>query len=80
MIYHNPEVKEKLEDLGIPVLVEMSSYESHPLGRLEWIRVYGLLTDREKEADEFAGVYLNQEVVLLRYQRTWRWSPPRSCS
>lgn len=30
MIYHNPEVKEKLEEFGIPVLVEHSSYESHP--------------------------------------------------
>ena len=44
MIYHKPEVKEKLEELGIPVLVERSSYEPHPLGRLEWIRFYGLLT------------------------------------
>lgn len=34
MIYHTPEVKEQLERLGIPVLVERSSYESHPLG--EW--------------------------------------------
>lgn len=37
MIYHNPEVKEQLERLGIPVLVERSSYESHPLGRMEWV-------------------------------------------
>lgn len=53
MIYHKPEVKDKLEELGIPVLVERSSYESHPLGRLEWIKVYGLLYDREAEADAF---------------------------
>ena len=32
MIHHAPEVKEQLEQLGIPVLVERSSYESHPLG------------------------------------------------
>ena len=32
MIYHNPEVKEQLERFGVPVLVERSSYESHPLG------------------------------------------------
>jgi len=37
MIHHTPEVKEQLERLGIPVLVERSSYESHPLGRLEWV-------------------------------------------
>ncbi len=53
MIFHNPDVKEKLEELGIPVLVETSSYESDPLSRLEWIKLYGLLYDKEKEADEF---------------------------
>ena len=36
MIYHSPEVKEQLEQLGIPVLLERSSYERHPLGRMEW--------------------------------------------
>lgn len=53
MIYHCPGVKEQLESLGIPVLVEHSSYESHPLGRLEWIRLYGILTGHEAEAEAF---------------------------
>ena len=53
MIYHNPEVKEKLESLGIPVMVERSSYENAPLGRLEWIKLYGLLYGKEHEANEF---------------------------
>lgn len=53
MIYHSPEVKEKLEALGIPVLIERSSYESHPLGRMEWIKLYGLLFDAEEEAEQF---------------------------
>lgn len=53
MIYHNPEVREKLEKLGIPVIVERSGMEVHPLGRMEWIKVYGLLLDKEKEAEEF---------------------------
>ncbi|MBO4266331.1 MAG: ABC transporter substrate-binding protein [Lachnospiraceae bacterium] len=52
MIFHDPEVKEKLEELGIPVIVETSSYESDPLGRLEWIKLYGTLFGKEKEADE----------------------------
>ena len=51
MIYHNPEVKEKLESLGIPVMVERSSYETNPLGRLEWIKLYGLLYGKEDEAN-----------------------------
>ena len=52
MIYHNPEVREELESLGIPVLVEHSSYEADPLGRMEWIYLYGALTDKEDLADE----------------------------
>ena len=51
MIYHNPEVKEKLEEFGIPVLVEHSSYESHPLGRTEWVKLYGVLLDKDEEAE-----------------------------
>ena len=53
MIYHNPQVKEAIEELGIPVLVERSSYENDPLGRLEWIKLYGLLFGKEDEADSF---------------------------
>ena len=40
MIYHSPQIKEAIEELGIPVLVERSSYESDPLGRLEGIKLY----------------------------------------
>lgn len=53
MILHSPEAKEKLEELGIPVFIEKSSYETDPRGRLEWIKLYGLLYDRETEADEY---------------------------
>ena len=53
MIYHTPEIKEQLENLNIPVIVEYSSYEPHPLGRMEWVKLYGLLTGHEKEAEEF---------------------------
>lgn len=50
MIYHSPEVKEQLERFGVPVLVDRSSYEENPLGRMEWVKVYGLLTGREAAA------------------------------
>lgn len=51
MILHNPEVKEKLIELGVPTVVERSSYEDHPLGRTEWVKVYGALLGREAEAE-----------------------------
>lgn len=53
MIYHTPDVKEMLEELGVPVLVDRSSYESNPLGRTEWIKLYGVLTGKEAEANTF---------------------------
>ena len=62
MIYHTPEVKEQLERLGVPVLVERSSYESSPLGRMEWLKLYGVLLGREEEA---AALY-QQELDDLR--------------
>ncbi len=40
MISHTPEVREMLEDFGIPVMIEYSSYEKHPLGRVEWVRFF----------------------------------------
>ena len=63
MILHKPEVKEKLEALGLPVIIEYSSYEPEPLGRVEWIRLYGLLTGHQAEADVF---FQGQREVLER--------------
>ncbi len=60
MIYHSPEVKEQLEQLGIPVLVERSSYESHPLGRMEWLKLYGVLLGKEELAKELFDEQLKQ--------------------
>ena len=52
MIYHTPEVREKLMQLGIPVIVEQSSLESAPLGRLEWIMLWGAMLDKVSAAQE----------------------------
>lgn len=53
MITHSPKIKEELQRLGIPVLTERSSYEKNPLGRLEWIKLYGVLLGKESEAEAF---------------------------
>ncbi len=62
MIGHASSVKYKLEELGIPVLIDLSSSEPHPLGRTEWIRFYGALLNKEEEAAALFGeqaAYLN---------------------
>ena len=53
MIYHTPDVQEKLIELGIPVFVDLSSRESNPLGRMEWVKVYGIITGNEDKAEKF---------------------------
>jgi iron complex transport system substrate-binding protein len=53
MILHTPEVKEKLESVGIPVMTDLSSYEKTPFGRAEWIKVYGALLGKKEEAGRF---------------------------
>lgn len=72
MIYHNPEVREQLERLGIPVLVERSSYESHPLGRMEWIKLYGVLTGKLEEAEAFFNGQLENLEPVLAQENTGR--------
>lgn len=52
MILHAPEVMEKLQEFGIPVMIEYSSLEKHPLGRVEWVCFFGALTGKEEEAEQ----------------------------
>lgn len=61
MLLHVPKVQEMLENLGIPVFIDYSSYEARALGRTEWIKVYGALTDKSEEADAF---FQNQTDLL----------------
>lgn len=70
MIYHTPEVKEQLERLGIPVLVERSSYESHPLGRMEWIKLYAALLGKEEAAEDYFTRQMEQLAPILEQENT----------
>ena len=61
MILHTPKVKEMIEMLGIPVFIDRSSYENHPLGRTEWIKLYGALMGKDEEA---AAFFDTQTVII----------------
>ena len=52
MVLRAPEVMENLEEFGIPVIVDHSSYEKDPEGRMEWIKFYGALVGKDEEAKE----------------------------
>ena len=60
MINHTPEVREKLLELGIPVFTEMSSYETEPLGRTEWVKCYGAMIGEEEKAQKLFDEQVSQ--------------------
>ena len=61
MIYHTPEVQEMIEDLDIPVFIDRSAYETGPLGRTEWVKLYGALMGKDDEANSF---FADQEKLI----------------
>ena len=70
MIYHTPEVKEQLEKFGVPVLIERSSYESGPLARMEWLKLYGILLGRTEQAEEIFRQKVEQVAPILEQENT----------
>lgn len=61
MINHTPEVKEMLGQFDIPVMVDYSSYENHPLARVEWVKFYGALLGKEEAAE---NIFAEQMAVV----------------
>ncbi len=41
----------QVEKLGIPIFESADYMENHPLGRVEWLKVFGLLSGRKERAD-----------------------------
>ena len=66
MITHSPEVVEMLQSFDIPVMIEYSSYEQHPLGKVEWVKFFGALTGKEAEAEE---AFAEQTEILEKVER-----------
>lgn len=65
MIFHTPEIKEQLEGFGIPVIVDYSSNEQTPLGRMEWVKLCGTLTGKTAEAE---AIFAEQEKLVNEVQ------------
>ena len=70
MIYHTPNVMEQIQGLGIPVIVDRSSYESHPLGRMEWIKFYGALLGKDSEAVSYFDALMNNLTPVMNQEST----------
>ncbi len=55
------DVKEQLGQIGVHTMVDGSSNESHPLGRVEWMKFYAALFDKEAEAE---SAFAQQEAIV----------------
>lgn len=56
---------DNIKKFGIPVLYNSEWLENHALGRAEWIKFFGLLFDKEKEANQiFDGI--KQEYFKIK--------------
>lgn len=62
MILHVPKVGEMLELIGIPVFIDRSGYEMHPLGRTEWIKAYAAVFGLEEKAE----MVFNEQAEIVR--------------
>lgn len=58
----NAPILKQLYQAKVSTFANYDWKETHPLGRAEWIKVFGVLFDKEKEAE----TYFNQEV--MRYK------------
>ncbi len=54
------------EKLGIPIIEGADYMENHPLGRVEWIKFYGLLVGAESVADSIYRTTCNKYNELKR--------------
>ncbi len=70
MIDHTPEVKEMIGKLDVPVMIDRSSYEEDPMGRAEWIKLYGVLTGHQEEADAFFDEQMEKLKALDDFENT----------
>lgn len=72
--------REKLKNFGIPTLDILAWKEEHPLGRTEWIRVFGALLGKEKAADSLFRLKAERYDSLCSLTARFQKSPKVLCN
>jgi iron complex transport system substrate-binding protein len=65
----------KVEELGIPVVLNAEYLEKHPLGRAEWIKFMALFFNKEKLADSVFQVIERNYLETKAYADTAKLKP-----
>jgi len=72
--------KQVLEELGLPVLILSEWQETTLLGRLEWIKVIGVLTGKESLADSLFTSIAQRYTDLQRLAKLAKDTPDVICN
>jgi iron complex transport system substrate-binding protein len=64
-----------IEKTGIPVLYNADWTETHPLGKAEWIKFFGALYGKEKEADSIFSAIENNYVSAQKMAQSATTKP-----
>ncbi len=57
----------RLEEQGIPIVLNMEYLEATPLGRVEWIKLVGILTGKYAEADSiYRGIEKRYQAIKMK--------------
>lgn len=65
-LHSNNKLYENIEKNGIPVIFNGDWLEETPLGRAEWLKFFGVLLDKEKEAD---SIFKSIETEYLKVKK-----------
>ena len=57
---------ERIQELGIPVVPVFAGVEPHYMGTVEWVRLVGMVTGREDDADAFVSEVASEVDRLKR--------------
>ena len=57
---------QKLEELGIPVIMNAEYLEETPLGKAEWVKFVGALFEKENEAGQFFDEIKSEYIALQK--------------
>ena len=64
-----------IEQAGIPVLYNGDWTEQNPLGKAEWIKLFGVLYDKEKEANQFFEDIVTDYTAALELVKNVKSQP-----
>lgn len=66
---------QKLNDLGVETMIIPEYLETHPLGKLEWIKFIAALYDKENEAEKYFQLVENEYNHLVELVSTTKRKP-----